>query len=205
MFRLSLMAVLLLGGALVQVEQRGELLGVGSAIIGGPVSPDGKHEVTCDLPEDLRTKNVGGSDGAGLCVFSSVGHAARYQNERRLWNLQRDMRAERGGGWPEKTEAMIEKYGHGTEYLQYVGTDPAILELALKTGRMVSCTYTRVHMVNLIYLDDQWAAVLDNNFIGTKEIRWHRRTEFLRMWCDGGQGWAIVLLAPRPPAPPFNA
>lgn len=180
------------------------LAAIEQATIGGPVSPDGKRDVTCDLPYPLRSKNVGGRDGAGLCVFTSVQHSARYQNERRLWNFQRDMRQEPGGGWPEKLEAMIDKYGPDTAYVQYIGRDPAFLEAVLKTGRMVSITYTRVHMVNLIYLDQDWFAVLDNNYIGVNEIRWHRREEGLRMWTDGGQGWAVALLAPRPPAPPFN-
>lgn len=174
------------------------------AQIGGPVSPDGKAEVTCNLPLSLRAKNVGGRDGAGLCVFTSVMHAARYQNERRLSDFQREMRQEDGGGWPEKLEAMIAKYGKDTRYVQYIGTNPSFLVEALNSGRMVSITYTRVHMVNLIYLSDEWAAVLDNNFIGENEIRWHRTSELLQMWRDGGQGWAVVLLAPRPPSPPWQ-
>src|SRR5437588_9957087 len=42
--------------------------------VGGPTSPIGT-EVTCDLPVSQRTKNVGGRDGAGLCVLTSTGHA----------------------------------------------------------------------------------------------------------------------------------
>lgn len=194
--------VVLAGGGRVVNLAAGPI--VGKATIAGPVSPDGKCAVVCDLPVDLRMRNTGGRDGAGLCVFTSIMHSARYQNERRLWNFQSQMRQEPGGGWPEKAEAMIEKYGHGTDYLQYTGRDPAILERALATGRMPAVTYTRVHMVSLIYLDERWAAVLDNNFIGENEIRWHSRDEFLRMWTDGGQGWAVVLLAPRPPQAPRN-
>lgn len=172
--------------------------------IGGPVSPDGKAYVACDLPPDLRTVNVGGVDGAGLCVFSSIGHSARWQNEKRLWDIQKAMRQERGGGWPEKVEVMLAKYGPGAEYLQYLGDDPAVIELALRTGRMPAVTYNGNHMVSLIYLDQQWACVLDNNFVGANELRWHPRAEFLDLWRKGGQGWAVVLLAPRPPAPPRN-
>jgi hypothetical protein len=44
-----------------------------------PLSPDG-HRAVIDLPSSLHMKNVGGSDGAGLCVYTSVTHAARWQN-----------------------------------------------------------------------------------------------------------------------------
>lgn len=172
--------------------------------IGGPIAPDGRTEVTCDLPVDMRTRNVGGSDGAGLCVFSSIGHAARWSNETRLWDFQKQMRQERGGGWPDKVDKMIAKYGPGTPYIQYTGNDPAILKAALATGRMPSVTYNGNHMVNLIYLDDTWAAVLDNNYVGENEIRWFPTEEFLRLWRTGGQAWTVVLLAPPPPDPPIN-
>lgn len=58
------------------------------------------------------------------------------------------------------------------------------------------------HMVNLVYLDAQSAAILDNNF--EKEILWMTRQEFLSRWTGKGNGWAVVLLAPRPPPVPHN-
>ncbi len=103
--------------------------------VGGPVSPNGQTQVTCDFPVSERTKNTGGRDGAGLCVFTSIGHAARWQNEKRLVDFQKQMQKETGGGYPEKVDRMIAKYGKGTPYLQYEGHDPTILKLALKTGR----------------------------------------------------------------------
>jgi len=178
--------------------------------VGGPVSPDGHTEVQCDLPVSQRTKNVGGRDGAGLCVFSSIGHAARWQNENRLVDFQKEMIQEPGGGYPEKVDRMIAKYGKGTPYLQYEGHDPTILKLALRTGRMPSVTYdghdphyrgSIAHMVNLIYLDDQQACILDNNFIGENELVWMSAQEFIGRWTGDG-GWAVILLAPPPPPPP---
>jgi hypothetical protein len=175
--------------------------------VGGPTSPSGK-EVACDLPLGERTKNVGGRDGAGLCVFTSIGHAARWQNEKRLVDFQRQMTKESGGGYPEKVDRMIAKYGKGTPYIQYEGHDPAILRLALKTGRMPSVTYdghdphysgSIAHMVNLIYLDDKEACILDNNFID--ELVWMSAKEFSERWTGDG-GWAVILLAPPPPPPP---
>src|SRR5579872_4800306 len=116
----------------------------GQISTGGPTGPDGATQVTCDLPVSERMRNVGGRDGAGLCVFTSVQNAARYQNETRLANFQADMREEPGGGYPQKVTAMIAKYGHGmtgADYLQYEGKDPAILKAALATGRMPGVTY----------------------------------------------------------------
>jgi hypothetical protein len=187
---------------------------VGTITIGGPTAPDGKSEVTCDLPVDQRTKNVGGRDGAGLCVFSSIGHSARWQHSGALEDFQKDMRQERGGGYPEKVDAMITKYGPGTPYLQYEGKDPSILQEALDSGRMPAVTYNGhdphygnhsiAHMVNLIYLDNQWACVLDNNFVGANDLTWLSRAEFLQRWTGGQSGWAVVLLAPPPPPVPHN-
>lgn len=184
----------------------------GAAItVGGPVGPDGKTEVTCDLPVSERMKNTGGRDGAGLCVFTSVQNAARYQNETRLVNFQADMKKEPGGGYPAKVDTMIAKYGKGTPYLQYEGKDPAVLRAALATGRMPSVTYNGhdphyrgsiAHMVNLVYLDDHWAVVLDNNFIGENELVWLTPADFLQRWRGNGGGWAVVLLAPPPPPVP---
>jgi hypothetical protein len=182
----------------------------GGITIGGP-SFNGV-EVTCDLPVTQRTKNVGGRDGAGLCVFSSIGHAARWQNENRLKDFQTRMRQEPGGGYPQKVDKMIGKYGPGTQYVQYEGSDPAIIELALKTGRMPGITYnghdphysgTIAHMVNIVYLDDQYACILDNNFIGANDLVWMSRADFLKRWRGDG-GWAVVLLAPPPPPAPRN-
>ncbi len=177
--------------------------------VGGPVGPDGKTEVTCDLPVAERMRNTGGRDGAGLCVFTSIQNAARYQNEARLVNLQSDMRKEAGGGYPTKVDAMIAKYGKGATYLQYEGKEPAVLKAALASGRMPCVTYnghdphyagTIAHMVNLIHLDEQWAVVLDNNFVGAQELVWLSPQDFYRRWRGNGGGWAVVLLMP--PLPP---
>lgn len=175
------------------------------ATIGGPRSPDGKVEVTCDLPVEMRHLNRGGSNGAGLCVFASIDHAALYQNDDKVIGLFQKMFKEPGGGWPAKVKAMMAKYCPGAQYVQYEGKDPAILDLALKTGRMPAVIYGGDHMVSLVYLDATWACCLDNNYIGENQLRWFKRDEFVnRVWRGGGNGWAVVLLHPRPPAPPHN-
>lgn len=192
-------------------------VGAIAGTIGGPTSPDNKDEVACDLPVSQRKRNVGGRDGAGLCVFTSIMHAARWQNEPLLQNFQQDMQQERGGGYPEKVDTMIAKYGKGTRYMQYEGRDDAILEAAIRSGRMPSVTYNGrdphygnqsiAHMVSLVGYDrkNNWACVLDNNFIGEKELVWLSLEDFLSRWRGGGSmGWTVVLLTPPPPPPPHN-
>ena len=191
-------------------------VGIGSLSEGGPVGPDGKTEVACDLPIELRMKNVGGRDGAGLCVFTSINHSANWQNESRLFDLQKKMRSEAGGGWPEKVDKMLAKYGNGTEYLNAETKDPAILVAALQSGRMPAVTYNGqdqhyrgqkvAHMVNLVCYDEQanLAAVLDNNFIGENQLVWMSCKEFCDRWTGGRQGWVVVLLNPGPGQPPRN-
>jgi hypothetical protein len=107
---------------------------------------------------------------------------------------------------------MMGKYAAGVKYVQYEGNDPAILDLAIKTGRIVSVTYGyseryggRVaHMTNLVHIDDKNACVLDNNFIGENQLEWMSRAEFLRRWKLGGNGWAVIILNPPPPPIPIN-
>lgn len=187
---------------------------VGEIREGGPIAPDGVTEVTCDLPVELREKNRGGRDGAGCCPFAATQMSARYQNEHRLWNFLSDVAThENGGGWPQKMDAMMKKYAPGVNYVQHTGGDLEFLRSALRGGRMPAVTYsgrdvhygsTIAHMVSLVHLDDHWAAVLDNNYIGDRQLVWMTIPEFTARWKSGGYGWAVVLLTPPPMPPPKN-
>lgn len=197
--------------------------------LGGPVAPDGKTEVAVDLPADQRRHNIGSPSprfegdprSLGCCVFSSIDHAGRWQNVLAVYQMPEWMVKSgiQGGGWDRKVDELIPKIAKDRglptpDYLQYTGTDPAILEAALKTGRMPCVTYNGhdgvhyrqgiAHMVNLVYLDSQQACILDNNFIGEDELVWMGRQEFLDRWTGGGGGWCVILLAPRPPPVPHN-
>src|SRR5437879_835027 len=102
--------------------------------VGGRTSPDGKEEIIVDLPGSEHLKNVAGKDGSGLCVFTSLEHSGRWQNVEALRSFQQKMRKEAGGGWPQKVDAMLKKYAAGVSYIQYTGSDPSLLKLALRTG-----------------------------------------------------------------------
>lgn len=189
--------------------------------------------VTSDLPASQHHRNVGGSDGAGLCVYTSFWHSALWQSVSDVYGFRAYMERRPGGSWPDKFEKTLAAYckEKGVPcpgYTMHTGGDIDFLKMALKTGRMVCITYCGVdgsgryggevigHMVNLVYLDDSQACILDNNFPGT--FLWMSANDLICRWRgvqpDGrpfmarngarsmpvGGGWAIVLL-PAPPAP----
>ena len=183
-----------------------------TSVEGGRTSPDGAEEIQIDLPGSQQMKNTGGKDGAGLCVFTSIEHSGRWQNVDSILGLQQKMTREQGGGYPSKVEKMLAKYCDGAQYLQYEGSDPALIKLALTTGRMPSVTYGYsprysgkiAHMVNAVHLTERWAAILDNNFPGDTKYEWMTPAEFKKRWVSGGGGWCVVVLAPPPPPMPYN-
>ena len=160
-------------------------------------------------------KNTGGTDGAGLCVFTSIEIAGHWDHAEELRGFQSKMTKEAGGGYPDKVDAMLTKYAPSVQYIQYSGNDPSLIKLALKTGRMVCVTYGYSpryggsgkisHMVDCVHLTDKWAAVLDNNFPGESQYEWMAPDEFLYRWKLGGGGWIVVVLSGSPPPPiPVN-
>lgn len=200
----------------------GELI---EAKVNGKVSPDGQ-EIQIDLPGELHMKNTGGmgprgpGSGAGLCVFTSIEHAAHWQNVPALIGFQKWMTSKPGGGYPEKVVKMIEAYCKDRNlpvpaYLQVEGKDLEILRLACKTGRMPAITYgvsptgrygggRIAHMTNLVHAQGSVFAQLDNNFLDPKEnaYEWMNEKEFLKAYTSGGGGgWAVILLDPAGPPP----
>jgi hypothetical protein len=196
-----------------------------------PLSPDGVR-ATVDLPRERHVQNIGGSDGAGLCVYTSVQHAADWQDLPLFLDFQRWAGRRPGGSYPDKLDGDIalycrERSQNAPGYVQHTGGDEAFLDLCLKTGRTAGVTYagndgfygeTIAHMVNLVHLDKDRAAVVDNNRPG--RWVWMTRPEFLERWRgvyangrpmtvrDGfrsvpvGGGWAFVWLnGPPPPYP----
>lgn len=191
---------------------------LGKITTGGSIAPDGTTEVACDLPASLRLKNTGGRDGAGLCVFTSIGHSSRFQNVPLLKDFQAYMKQFPGGGYPEKVRKYVEKLASEKgqkppDMLHIEGNDLDLLHVAVRTGRMPSVTYggrdphyrgSIAHMVNLVHLDDTQAAVLDNNFIGENDLVWMSVEEFKDRYARPGGGWSVILLAAPPMPPPRN-
>ncbi|GIW56324.1 MAG: hypothetical protein KatS3mg082_2728 [Nitrospiraceae bacterium] len=192
-----------------------------AASVGGNKAPDGT-EIACDLPADLHRRNST-SRGQGCCVWTSIHHAALWQNvpaylEAPKWIQQHGVP---GGAWSGSVEKYLPQmarergYAEPPAFLNYEGNDPSILRLACQTGRMPSVTYCfsptgrygggRIaHMVNLVHADNKWFAVLDNNYPGANQIEWMTPQEFKRTWTEMGGGWAVILLQPAPPPVPHN-
>lgn len=194
--------------------QIGQLIHRSDAVVDGSIH-NGK-ELECDLPLRMHLKNKGGSDGAGLCVFASINMAAEWQNVNAGRGLLEWMTKHPGGGYPEKVDRVLQDYCKELgikvpSYVQHTGGDVAFLKLALESGRMPCVTYgghdsvyyyMRIaHMVDLVYLDDNIAAILDNNFPG--QYLWMSTQMFLDRWREDG-GWAFVWLGPTPPPLPAN-
>lgn len=190
--------------------------------VGGKLTPDGKSEIQCDLPASEMLKNKGGSDRVGLCVFTSCEHSARWQSIPALIGFRDWMTRFPGGGYPDKLKAMIAKLcaERGLpipDYVQLQGREEIlpVLKAACESGRMPAVTYSfsptgrynrqRInHMVSLVYLSDDWACILDNNYPGPDKLEWISAKDFLRTFTGGGNGWAVIFAVPGPPPFPFT-
>jgi hypothetical protein len=207
----------LLGSLLVCVGLAGSL---DAASVGGPTSPDGV-ELLCDLPSEFHRKNTA-SHGLGLCVFTSIHHAAMWQDVPQLqefpkWVIDSNIP---GGAYPQKIADLIPKICKSRgmtepDWIQVESNDLEVLQLACKTGRMPSVTYcssptkrynggTISHMVSLVHACPKWFVVLDNNYVtpAGKAFEWMSPEEFLRTYSCGRAGWAVILLSAPPPPPP---
>lgn len=159
-----------------------------------PVSPDGINAVI-DLPTSQHMRNTGGSDGSGLCVYTAVTMAARWQNVTSMFDFRKFAEGRPGGSYPEKLASDIKTYsarnGRRPEpYVQHTGGDETFLDLCMKTRRAACITYagngdgfydsTVAHMLLLAELDATHAATIDNNRPGF--FIWMTRTQLLARW-----------------------
>lgn len=198
------------------------------AVVGGNIAPDSKTEIHVDLPNNLHRANISsgppGTRPQGCCTHTSVHHAAVWQNVKPLQEFATWVKSKNlpGGTHPKMMDDRIkmickEKGVPVPDYIALEGGKELldVLKVALKSGRMVSVTYSfsptgrygggRIsHMVNLVHLDDRYAAILDNNHIGDTKYEWLSIDEFVRTFTGGRAGWAIILLDPGPPNLPWN-
>lgn len=195
------------------------------AFVGGETAQDGT-EIHCALPGDFHTKNVGGSDGAGLCVYCSMRHAGVWHDESVFAAMFDYMKQFPGGGYPAKVDKMVVKYCQEKglpkpDYIHVEDSDLDILKSACQTGHLVMTTYSfsptgryrgqRIaHMVNLVHADDRHFVILDNNYMpkdpaNPDNYEWLTPEEFRRVSSQGGGNyWAMILLKPGAPLPPKN-
>lgn len=190
--------------------------------IGGKLAPDGTTEIHCDLPADQMLKNKGGSDGAGLCVFTSAEHSARWQDISPLIGFRDWMTRYPGGGYPDKLKQKIEqickeRQAPVPDYIQLQGKAELlpILRAACESGRMPAVTYSFsptgryggrkiAHMVSLVFCNEHWVCILDNNFPGPSQLEWISTADFVRSFTGGANGWAVIFATPGPPPFPYT-
>ncbi len=185
--------------------------------------------LTCDLPASQQMQNIGSKvDGSGMCVFTSVEMAARYQGLEQ-WRGFRDWCAQNypGGGDPDKLAQLIAAYAKAKgltvpPFVQYQGQSPEpVLDMIDKTGRMACFAYGYSprygsyinHMVCGPKFGKDLATVLDNNFTGETNYEWVTRAELVRRLKVGADqrgravaepAWVFVWLTPTPPPIPVN-
>jgi hypothetical protein len=188
-------------------------------------TPDSRGEVQLRAPEysgqraavlrdpTKHVKNEGGSNGAGLCVISSIlangmdqgvpgldmpdenGNAGKGS---KLW---RTAKSRPGGYSPGKLQSLIsELFPPEEKWASYYGDSPEVLDKWSRAGYPIGVTmstgatygYRPIHhMVSLAhYRADGWACVVDNNKPGYWS--WMPSKEFVRRWYDGGVGWAWI-------------
>lgn len=183
-------------------------------------------EVDCDIPFYRLLKNVGGSDGAGLCVFTSIEHFFDWFNMKQHLGFRKHMEGRPGGGWPEKVTRELREYCNQKriempDILQVTNGNIDLLAEAVQSGHMTGITYcysptgryrgqTIAHMVNCVGArvgpNKLWA-ILDNNYVKPEEglIEWMDEATFKKVWLNNGGGWFITVLnRPDPPPIPTN-
>lgn len=185
--------------------------------VGGP-ELDGVS-VACDMPSErfVLRRNVGGSDGAGLCVYASSLNAADWTALRQMVGFWKWLQRRPGGSYPPKFAADVAEYCREAgipepQFVQITNNDIAFLEEATANRVMLGVTYSGedgvfyrqkiAHMVNLVYFsrEKNRAAIVDNN--NPDKILWMSADEFLKRW----SGWALSwLAAPPPPVPTLEA
>lgn len=198
-----------------------------AAMAGGDesVAPDTKTQVQNDVPQRLRLRNKVGTNGLGLCVFTSCNVSAFWQNVGLLQDFRDWMTKHPGGGYPSKLDEMIsrrakEKGLPPPQYLQFTSNDLLVLKMAVKTGRVPCVTYyysptgryqgKRIsHMVNIVHAGvgqapdgSSYWAVLDNNY--PEKLEWMTEPTFLKVYSGGGTGWSVIFLNPGPPPVPIQ-
>lgn len=158
------------------------------------------------IPPEMHVKNEGGSDGAGLCVISSILVNGMEQNVPGLESgkgslLWRTAKSRPGGYYPGKLETLLKEVMPGEKWFSWEGEGTDLVEEYSRQGYPVATTtntgalygYQSIHhMISNAHLDANWACIVDNNDPG--KYHWMPRAEFDRRFVDGAQGWGFVWL-----------
>jgi len=169
---------------------------INTPLLASPVSPIVTERPTVNVPYGLRQENWPGRRREGSCTWATTISLLRWQGRYRTADW---LRKNRGGGeWPEHMAEGLDSAG--IRYAYTVDGNVEFLEWACSTRRGCGITVQGgTHMVALVHLDSQWAAILDNNDI--EKFIWVPRQALIAEW-QASHGWAVtVLYTPCPPLP----
>ena len=147
---------------------------------------------TVNLPLKLRQSNWGG----GSCVHANMVSLFRWQGRYNTANYWRSRYS--GGEYPGELARKLN--ANDIRYAYVTNGDVAFLEWACSTRRGCGITVQGgKHMVTLVHLDDEWAAILDNNSVS--KFQWIPRETLIAEW-KASKGWAVtVIYTPAAPLP----
>lgn len=186
-------SLLALGSALLWVVAGCEPQSTGPRL----APPVRKERPTVNLPFVLRQSNWQGPQREGSCTWASMISLLRWQG---CYQIADWIRKNYGDGeWPDDMAAKLSTISVRFAYV--TNGDVKFLEWACRTRRGCGITVMGgAHMVCLVYMDDKYAAFLDNNNVST--YIWVPRETLIAEW-RASHGWAITpIYTPYPPLPP---
>ncbi len=151
-----------------------------------------------DVPQDYRQANWLGSMRQGSCTIASTCTLLRWQNRIHMADYYRKTYGD--GQSPNSINAKFDK--DGVRYAETLTGDVKFLEWAMRTRRGANVVWMNGrHMLTLVHLDKDQAAILDNNAID--KVQWMPRERFLAEWRASG-GWATTpVYTPMAPTPKY--
>ena len=152
----------------------------------------GQECPTVNLPLALRERNYSG----GSCVHATLVSLLRWQGQLKI---AADWRKKHSGGeWSHSFHGKLAR--EDLRYAWCTNGDVKFLEWAISTRRGCGIdVHGGRHMVALVYLDAEWAAILDNNNI--HKFIWVPREILIKEW-QSGKGWAVApVYSPAAPLP----
>lgn len=152
-----------------------------------------------NIPPSWRQSNWPGREGMGSCVHATMISLMRWQGRDKLaifWKSKYD-----SGEYADRLAERLNR--EGVRYAYVTDGDVKFLEWAVKTRRGCGITVMGgAHMVALVHLDSEWAAILDNNSVS--QFIWIPRNELIAEW-KFSMGWAVApVYSPIAPAPAYR-
>jgi hypothetical protein len=170
-------------------------------VAGCDVPTIGTHPIkierpTVNLPLALRQSNWVGNQRQGSCVHATMISLLRWQGRDKTADYWR--RTYGNGEEPDDLAAKLDRAN--IRYAYTTNGDVWFLKWACRTRRGCGITIMGgAHMVTLVHLDSQWAAILDNNNVS--KFIWVPRATLIAEW-KASYGWAVTpVYTPAAPLP----